>query len=339
MNNLSLREKAIIYILFLVVIALLAYLFGIRTLNNANADMQIQLQELQTRKEQLDLLKQENQKTQTAIDTLKSDIVKYEQSFISELKTENIEKYVLDEFEKANMPFLADVKSEDVQMEAIVLADGTSSNDSVNCKRIIVHYATTDGYEITQYNLNPDNYDENGKPKVSDIKKIISQTGVYNAENRYGYQEFLTALANIEKADPDCIKVTKIGAESTHGYMTLTAAIDFYGTKLTNRQSPESDAHKAKFYGVWNGDGVDTKGGFIGMPYKVDNPDSKWDGILIDSEEVNGFLERPFASYLSNARFTQLISEKGLEKIVGGGITVSDTEKVPEPTQPTENAA
>ena len=122
MNNLSLREKAIIYILFLVVIALLAYLFGIRTLNNANADMQIQLQELQARKEQLDVLKQENQKTQGAIETLKSDIVKYEQSFISEMKTENLEKYVLDEFEKAGMPFLADVKSEDVQMEAIVLS-------------------------------------------------------------------------------------------------------------------------------------------------------------------------------------------------------------------------
>ena len=339
MNNLSLREKAIIYILFLVVIALLAYLFGIRTLNNANADMQIQLQELQARKEQLDVLKQENQKTQGAIETLKSDIVKYEQSFISEMKTENLEKYVLDEFEKAGMPFLADVKSEDVQMEAIVLADGTSSNDSVNCKRIIAKYATTDGYEITQYNLNESNYDENGNPRTSYLKDMLNKTGVYNEENRYGYQEFIKALATMEKADPDCVKITKIGAESTHGYLTLTAAIDFYGTTLTNRQSQESDAHKAKFYGVWNGDGVDTKGGFIGMPYKVDNPDSLWNGILIDSNEINGFIERPFAAYLSNARFTQLLSEKGLEKIVGGGIVAADSDKVPEPTPAPDDAA
>jgi hypothetical protein len=75
------------------------------------------------------------------------------------------------------------------------------------------------------------------------------------------------------------------------------------------------------------------------MPYKVDNPDSLWNGILIDPNELNGFIERPFAAYLSNARFTQLLSEKGLEKIVGGGIVAADSDKVPEPTPAPDNAA
>lgn len=327
MNNLSLREKTIMYILVLVVIALLAYLFGIRTLNNRNAELQVELQNLEQRKADLDALKKINEDTKSSIATLRDSIVAIEQSFISDLKTENAERYVLDVLEKSNMPFLAKVDSEDVNMQAVVMADGSISSDAIRCKRINIEYATTDGYEITQYNLNPNNKGEDGKPNAAYINQMIAATGKYDAENHYGYDEFISALKKIEAADPDCIKITDIGAKSTHGYMTLSASVDFFGADLTNRLSEESDAHKKTIYAAWTGDtGVDTKGGFIGMPYKVDNPDSLWNGVIIDASEVSGFYERPFAAYLSNARFTKLIAEKGIETIVGGGIPAGDSE-------------
>ena len=326
MNNLSLREKTIMYILVLVVIGLLAYLFGIRTLNNKNADLQVELQNLEQRKADLDALKKINEDTKSSISTLRDSIVAIEQSFISDLKTENAERYVLDVLEKSNMPFLAKVEAEDVTMQAVVMADGSISSDAIRCKRINIEYASTDGYEITQYNLNPNNKGEDGKPNAAYINQMLAATGKYDAENHYGYDEFIAALKKIEVVDPDCVKITDLGAKSTHGYLTLTASIDFYGADLTNRISEESDAHKNTIYAAWSGDaGIDTKGGFIGMPYKVDNPDSLWDGVIIDPSEVDGFLERPFAAYLSNARFTKLIAEKGIAAIVGGGVPSADS--------------
>lgn len=340
MNNLSLREKAIMYLLVLVVIGLLAYIFGIRTLNNKNADLQVELQSLEQRKAELDNLKKTNEETKSTITLLKESIVGIEQSFIADLKTENAEKYVLDTLEKSNMPFLAQVDSEDVTMQAVLMADGSISNDALVCKRVNIEYATTDGYEITQYNLNPDNRGEDGKPNATYINQMLSATGKYDATNHYGYDEFIAALKKIEAVDPDCVKITKMSAESTHGYMTMKASIDFFGADLTKRISEESDAHKKTIYANWTGDtGVDTKGGFIGMPYKVDNPDSLWNGILIDESEVSGFLERPFAAYLSNARFTKLIEEKGLAYIVGGGISSGDSDAAQRAQDDSGNAA
>ena len=49
MNNLSLREKAALYLLLLVIIGLAAYIFGIRTLNSAYAEMQAQLDAFEKR--------------------------------------------------------------------------------------------------------------------------------------------------------------------------------------------------------------------------------------------------------------------------------------------------
>jgi len=333
MNNLSLREKTIMYILVLVVIGLLAYLFGIRTINNRNAELQAELQGLQQRKQELDVLLNENANTEKEVLSLQSKIEEIEQSFIADLKTENIENYVLHTLEDARMPFLAKVTSEDVQMDAIMAADGTASNDAIVCKRVNIEYSTTDGYEFTQYNTTPSNQNDDGTNNLAYIQQMINQTGKpqtdseWNKDNKFGYDNFIKALKKIEAGDDygKCIKITKIGAESTHGYLTLTASIDFYGADLSLRQSKESEAHNNTIYAGWDVPTYDTKGGFIGMPYKVENENSSWNGIMIDPNEVNGFFARPFAAYISNARFTKLVQEKGLAFIVGGGVAAADS--------------
>ena len=344
MNNLSLREKAIMYILVLVVIALLAYIFGIRTLNNKNADLQVELQTLEQRKAELDILKQENENTRTTITTLKDSIVTIEHSFIRDLKTENVERYVLGVMEDKGMPYLAEVNSEDVQMDAIILADGTASNDFVRCKRINIEYATTDGYEIEQYNLVESNKDAEGNIDAARVNYILNNTGKFDASRVKGYNEFIDALKAIEKTSQDdpCIKITKFSAESTHGYMTMKASIDFYGAELSQRVSDsESDKHLKSVYAGWSGDSstVFEEEGLIGMPYKVDKPGNMWHGVMIDPSEVNGFIERPFAAYLSNARFTMLIQDKGLAYIVGGGIPTGDADAARKAQEEADNAA
>jgi len=316
MSTLSLREKAIMYLTLLVVIGLLAYLFGIRTLNTAYADMQVEYETLQAQKAYLDQLKQENIGTENAIEELKNNIMSFEQSFISEIKSENLEQYVLKVFENAGNPFLASVTVEPVSTDAIVMANGQVADESLVCQRVNVKYATSDGFEALQADkfLNPTT-DEHGNLLPETIVSMINSTGIYNPATEYGYDEFIAGLKIIEKADPGCVKINSVAAESTSGYMTLSASIDFYGANLTQRLSTEN---KTLGFAVWKGDtNVDTSGGFIGMPYLVINENSMWNGVLIDPTKVSGFLDRPFASYVSNAIFTNMISENGLETVVG----------------------
>ena len=328
MSSLSLREKAIIYLMLLVVIGLLAYMFGVRTLNSAYADMQVELTNLQAQKDYLDQLKQENVNTENAIEELKNNIISFEQSFISEIKSENLEQYVLKVFEQQDNPFLVSVDTENVGTNAIVMADGSVSADSLLCQRVNVRYSTTDGYEGLQADkiLNPTT-DEHGNLIAENIASLINETGVFNEENYYGYDQFIAALKVIEKVDPGCVKISKIQAESSYGYMTLSASIDFYGAHLTNRISSES---RSNGFAVWKGEtNVDTEGGFIGMPYIVRNENSMWNGVMIDASKVTGFLERPFASYVSNAVFTRMIQQRGLAAIVGQGIPTGNEANVP----------
>lgn len=327
-SSLSVKEKAIMIFLLLVVIAALAYIFGVRTLNSAHNDMVEELNTLQQRKDYLDQLKEENVKTEGNINELKGNITKLEQSFIADIKTENLEQYVLKVFEDSGSPYLAKVSSDDIQMESIIMADGSASNDSIICKRINVTYATTDGYEALQYNITPELNKANGDVDAAIAAAMLNSTGKFDETRFLGYDEFIEGLKTIEKADPGCVKISKISAKSTHGYMTLEASIDFYSARLTNRISAEN---RTSGFAAWKGEtNVDTEGGFIGMPYKVKNPLSRWNGVLIDTKEVTGFLPRPFAAYISNARFTQLIAQKGLAAIVGGGTQASNEKDVPQ---------
>ena len=333
MGSLSLREKAIIYLMLLVVIGLLAYMFGVRTLNSAYADMQVELTNLQAQKDYLDQLKQENVNTENAIEELKNNIITFEQSFISEIKSENLEQYVLKVFEQQDFPFLVNVDVENVGTNAIVMADGSVAADSLLCERVNVSYSTTDGFEGLQADkiLNPTT-DDQGNLIAENIATLVNDTGIFKEENYFGYDEFIAALKVIEKVDPGCVKISKVQVESTSGYMIVSASIDFYGAQLTNRISSES---RSNGFAVWKGEtNVDTEGGFIGMPYIVRNENSMWNGVMIDASKVNGFLDRPFAAYVSNAIFTRMIQQRGLSAVVGEGIAAGNGANVPVAEEP-----
>ena len=307
MNNLTAREKAFMYVITLLIIIVLGYFFGIRTLNNKYDEYRVELNELNERKAYLDMLRENNASMATEIDMLKESCSELELSFIDKLETECLQQYVLKTFEDAGCPYLISVSSADVGMPSVSYPDGSTSPDGLLCMQIAVSYSSTDGYTVTQYNRTPDFTVGAEVPVEETVEDLITKMGGEEYKDRVGYLEFLEALKKINKENTSCIKVDSITVQETNGFLTLTATINFYGTSLRNRISV--DDSKAP-YSSWAGDkNVDCKGGFIGYPYVCDNVDSLWYGIEISDYEEGS--NKPFAAYWAAALFDKQLSEAG----------------------------
>ena len=307
MNNLTAREKGFMYVITLLIIVVLGYFFGIRTLNNKYDEYKVELQTLQDRKAYLDQLRENNASMATEIELLKSSCADLELSFIDQIETECIEQYVLKTFEDAKCPFLVSIEANDIGMAAVSYPDGSTSPDGLVCMQVMVTYSSTDGYTVTQYNRNPDFTYGAEIPVEEQIKDLSTQMGQGDYAERKGYDEFLSALKKINKENTNCIKVDSISAVEKNGAMVLTATINFYGTSLRNRLSV--DDSKAP-YTYWCGDkNVDTKGGFIGFPYVCDNENSLWYGVVNMNLETSD--SRPFAAYWANLLFNKQLEEAG----------------------------
>ena len=337
MNNLTTREKAMAFGILLILIIFLVYFFGIRILNDKYDEYKKKLTDLQARKAFLDELKEENAKMEKEIEDLEANIEKIELSFIDKLETEVIEQYLLAIFEKNECPFLNKVSVTDIPMNPITLPDGTTSDNMVLCRSVEITYATGDGFLPTTYNATPLFRDpETMKPsleipndmiaqldKLSVLKgKIVLNDYTPNAEeqaliveNFQGYSGFLKSLKQIADDNKDCIKVTSIKAASNNGFMKLTAVVNFYSANLANRVSTDTSKEA---YTYWSGHtNIDTKGGFIGMPYIVLNKDSLWDHMCIINSEMGGFIDRPYTPWVMNAYFTKRLERDGLIYVFG----------------------
>lgn len=328
MNNLTAREKGFMYVITLLVIVVLGYFFGIRTLNNKYEEYKTELKTLQDRKAYLDQLRENNASMANEIELLKASCSELELSFIDEIETECLEQYVLKTFEDAGCPFLVSVSSSEVGMQSVNYPDGTSSPDKLLCSQISVTYSTTDGYTVTQYNRTPDF--TNPATVAETITDLQDQMGQGEYAKRKGYAEFITALKKINSENPSCIKVDSIIVTESSGIMLLTANINFYGASLRNRISVDDSK---KPYTYWCGDkNVDTKGGFIGFPYVCDNENSLWYGVVNDNLGDGG--DKPFAAYWAAALFQVKLGEAGgsYKDLVGFESEGAATTVTPTPT-------
>ncbi len=307
MNNLTAREKGFMYVITLLIIVVLGYFFGIRTLNNKYAEYQEELANLQARKEYLDQLRENNASMATEIELLQAQCKELELTFIDELETENLEQYVLQTFEREGCPFLISITSTDVGMSSVSYPDGTTAPDNVLCTQIMVSYSSTDGYTVTQYNRTPD-FTVAAKTPVGDqITDLSGQMGQGDYAQRRGYKQFISALSKINEENKSCIKVDSIAVNESNGAMTLTATINFYGASLSRRYSTDTSTAP---YTSWTGHtNVDVKGGFIGFPYVCDNKNSLWYGIVNFNLEPGA--NKPFAAYWATALFRQQLAEAG----------------------------
>lgn len=315
MNNLTAREKGFMYVITLLIIVVLGYFFGIRTLNNKYDEYKVQLQELTDRKAYLDQLKLNNANMSTEIKELGEKCEKIELTFIDELETDCIEQYVLSVFEEENCPFLVSINSEDVGMSPVQYPDGSASPDGVVCMRISVQYSSTDGYTVTQYNRTPD-FTSGSEVSLEDqLNDLSAKMGKEEYAERRGYNEFISALKKINAEDPNCIKVDSITVADDNGAMKLTATISFYGTNLQNRLSTDNSK---KAYTYWRGEeNVPTDGGFIGFPYICDNEKSLWFGI--QNANIDQTATKPFAAYWAESLFKKQYDDNGRDyyKLLG----------------------
>ena len=326
MNNLSAREKTGIYVISLLILILLGYVLGIRTLNNKYDQLEKQYNELVARRDYLNSLKANVAQTTQEIERLNESISQVELSFIDKLENECLMQYVLKTFEDSGIPYMSTIATEDVKCPSFSYADGKTAPDQLQCTRIKVAYASTDGYIIPQYNRTPDTTQKAEKDPKATAKELIGKMGKDEYSEAKGYDEFLKALDKMAKDNPGCIKVTDLTVTSTNGYFILTASVDFYGTILNNRVSVDTSTAP---YTSWSGHtGVDTSGGFIGFPYVVKNENSLWYGYV--STNFNEYTNRPFAAYWANAAFAKQVSEKGgLAKFFG----VKDPREIEIPKQ------
>ena len=324
MNNLTAREKGFMYVITLLIIVVLGYFFGIRTLNNKYDEYKVQLQTLEARKAQLDQMKINNDSMAEEIKYLKTQCSELELSFIDKLETECVEQYVLKTFEDAGCPFLTNVTATDVGMGAVSYPDGSASPDGLVCMQVSVTYVTTDGYTVTQYNRNPDFTPGSEVPAIDNVNAVKANMGKGEYAERKGYNEFLSALKKINSENPKCIKVDSVTATTVNGYMELVAQISFYGTSLRNRISvDESTAAYTSWKGHTN---VDTTGGFIGFPYVCDKEESLWYGV--ENLDMQITANKPFASYYANYVFKKNYQAAGnnIKKLIGfGKKNVEDT--------------
>jgi len=306
MNNLSAREKTGIYVISLLILILLGYILGIRTLNNKYDQLVNKYNELVAKRDYLNQLKANVAQTSAEIERVNESISKVELSFIDKLENEVLMQYVLKTFEDSGIPYMSNITTEEVKCPIFSYADGTTSPDSLQCTRINVTYASTDGYIIPQYNLTP-NTTRSNENRKQEVKDLINKMGKEEYAEAKGYDEFLKALEKMSKANPGCIKVTNLVATGNNGYFLLEASIDFYGTVLTNRVSVDNSTDP---YTAWSGHtNVDTSGGFIGFPYIITNEKSLWYGYVYKG--FTAYEDRPFAAYWANAVFAKQYDAKG----------------------------
>lgn len=326
MSNLTAREKGFMYVITLLIIVVLSYFFGIRTLNDKYDEYKQQLAALEERKAYLEQIKANNASMATEIKALKEQCEKLELSFIDKVEAECVEQYVLKMFETEGCPYLISVTTNDVGMPAISYPDGSVSPDGLVCAQVEVSYSSTDGYTVTQFNREPDFTSKATEPVETTIKDLMGKMGKEPYNERKGYEQFISALKKINAENPDCIKVDYISVADNNGILVLNATISFYGANLRNRLSV--DNNKAG-YTYWQGEtNVDTKGGMIGFPYVCDNEDSLWYGVTNLQFDPN--TNKPFAPYWANAAFRKAYSDSGndIKKLIGFGAP-KKTEEAP----------
>lgn len=314
MNNLGAREKYGFMLLGIVVLVFLIYFFGIRTAQSDYDSLVAQRSQLSATLEYYEQLKNQNASAEAEILAINESISQYESRFLPLLSTESIEQYVLSVFESNGCPYLSSVTTENISVGEIILPDGTKSEDSIVAKRITLTYSTTDGFNIPQYNMSF-TVNSNGVPDEELVNELIDGMQWIGTSGIVGYDEFLSSLEELENVDPNCIKLNSISVKSEGGYMLMTASIDFYSATFINRVStPNTNAP----YITYAGAAVDTDGGFIGMPFVVDDPNSAWFGIcMTDADATAG--NRPFSAYFSNVLFRESVTNIGLIPTLGIG--------------------
>lgn len=295
MGNLSLKEKLLVGLVAVLLIVFILYIVVIKPTSDSIAAADVQLAQYAADETYYNGLKNYNGQLQNQITDLDSEIISLEGTFIPTLNTDSIVNYVQTVFENNNCPYLSDLLVERIPMDSIILSDGGVAPETLECIRVIVTYASTDGYNIPEYNSTPD-WHVDGVIQNEEVANAIAQMGSYG---QVGYEGFVESVTDLAALNTDAIKINRVYVEDTaQGFMLMTAEIDFYSASFISRVS-EADltAPYVTFSGNTN---VDTTGGLIGQPLLVDDINSRWFMTSIQDDTLT-LADRPFAAWYSSA--------------------------------------
>lgn len=313
MGNLSTREKVLIYVVILLLLIGIVYVAAIRPLQTAIDSSKADLAQRKQTFDYYEELRASNTNTKKAIEEIETNIKKQEASLLANVDTEVIENYVMQVYENSGSPYLSTIKSEDIPQDDIYLPDGSVASERLTLKRITVEYATTDGFNITEYNKNPEWFtlEEFNEETVTEA---LSHLGDYEYDSIKirGLDEFIAGTQEIAGTLPSCVKIHKIQVEdSLIGFMWLRAEIDVFGTDLgSSRLLPANDPSQVSI--DWTGrTGVDCSGGMIGIPLVNFNDKNTFYLYQLAGKKVEDFSNRPYCSYFSNAIMTLIMKNYG----------------------------
>lgn len=294
MGNLSLKEKLLFGAVIILIVIVLIWFAVISPLNAQLSEAQTELQSKQELNQIYENLRTNNVEKDSAIDSLEENIVELEQSFVPQLNSDAIVNYIQRLFETNGCPYLSEIYTESIPMDSIILSDGSISSDSLSCLRVTVRYQSTDGYNVPEYNNNPD-WHVNMQYDDTAIMEAIAQMGSYPV---VGYPEFVQTVTQLSQLNPSAIKISNIRIEdSLQGYLNMTAVIDFYAGSFTDRVSEIStDAP----YVTFGGETPETTLGMIGFPIVVENTESPYAGIMLHPAQFV-LEERDFAAWWSSS--------------------------------------
>lgn len=323
MGNLGQREKYGVIAVIILIIMFGIYFFGIRKNQADEIELNAKVVDLQNKINYYDRLKSENEQTKSAIKEVESSIADLESKFIPVIRTENIERYVINKFMSSNVMYLNSISSENAPAERPTLPNGKQSNDALLLTKVTVEYSTTDGLLPGAYNMTGEAH-INDRTNPEAIAADLEASGLSPFTREYDwtapeaeYNAFVSVLKQIEAENPDCIKISEVQVKSEGGYMLLSATINFYSALFTDRVSePNVDTP----YASWSGPAINSIGtdGFIGQRLLVDyncGTNTAWAGtIMFDKDATSG--DRPFTTYYVHDLFVDLVDEYGLQAVI-----------------------
>lgn len=317
MSNLSLKEKLLFGAVIILVILFVIYLVVISPLQTSIQEADIALENAMNKDQVYSMLKNSNDEMSSTIDEVEDQIIELEQSFLPAINTDAIVTYLQECFEANGCPYLSEVSTERIAMDTIMLPDGTVSADSLSCLRVIMTYQTTDGYNVPEYNSDPQWYTDL-TINAEAVTEAIGQMGYYPI---VGLEGFVNTVDQINELFPSAIKVNRVYIEdSLQGYLNMTAEIDFYAGNFTDRVSEENNDTP---YVEYSGITPETGSGLLGFPILVEDENSAYYGYIIapSSFTVEG---RAFAAWFSSGITGSLANTDTPLYSIGGVIEETD---------------
>lgn len=314
MKNSGGKDTALLFFVLLLALGAVCYLCVIKkNLDNLNS-VKTELAEVEQEKARNDAIIDQANQLDAQKETLVKELKEIEGKLLPDLNTAAIQRKIYKYFEDAKIPFVVKVENTALTYDTVTLPDGTVSVDRVKWSNYKIRVSGTDGFMLTH-----DEGDEipdevfytqltipvGDKTRKNEEANKIGYEDAYhiNTDTYVGYDEFVTALENLQKEAPAYVKVSDIEIEDMgQGFCEFTAAVNVYAYDLVNRKSiPDTNMQYMNWVGIEN----ILTGGIVGMPsyfallspsYSVPESSELY-GVYISFVDYDFNVNRPFAAW------------------------------------------